>query len=90
MRRSRLAAILAFAVAFGALAGCSLLSPERPVYVAPGEIAELAAPERCECWVTNAETGRRERRTVRAEAGWFVGRPTDEDAARWAAEDAEH
>lgn len=87
MSRSTIEATLLLALASGALAGCSLFPDvERPIYVGPGEIVELAEPEKFTGWITNAETGRRERRRVEAAAGWFVGRPTPEDAAAWAGE----
>ncbi len=41
--------------------GC-FLAPEKEVYLAPGQGAELAENVRVRVWVTNAETGKRERR----------------------------
>lgn len=67
------------ALLFGAASGCDPLAcllPQRPVYVAPGQIAEVAGRRKVEVIVTNRETGRRERRVVQAEGdgSWYIGR----------------
>jgi len=51
----------------------------RPVYVGPGQRVEIAEDKDFYAWVTNKETGNRELRIVKAQAGWFVGRPRQED-----------
>jgi hypothetical protein len=59
-------------------AGCSplaLLFPERPVYVPPGVGVELAKDSALEGWITNEQTGVRERRRVDAQGGWLLIRP---------------
>ena len=83
--QSRSKLILAL-IAFGAVlcsSGCiprpHLLYPSAPVYVAPGQVVEVARPQRFRGWVTNAETGGRELRTVKAQAGWYVGRLPDSE-----------
>jgi len=74
VRRSNILPILTTLAISSLLSGCSILPP-RPVYVGPGQIVEIARPEKFLGWVTNAETGKRELRTVDAMPGWFVGRP---------------
>jgi hypothetical protein len=54
--------------------GSGCLFPEQPVYLAPGQIVELAEPVRAEVWLMNAETGKREKRRLDAEAGYYIGR----------------
>ena len=56
--------------------GCEVMNMfrERPVYVGAGQYAEIAKPVNVPCWVTNKATGKRELRTVKAQAGWLVGR----------------
>jgi len=76
VKLSKLMLILICVSASGILSGCSVL-PSRPVYVGSGQIVEIAEPKTFVCWVKNKETGKRERRKVRAEAGWYVGRPED-------------
>jgi len=58
----------------GALSGCS----PREVYLSPGQIAEVARGVKVYVWITNKATGKRERRVVRANPGWYVGRPKSE------------
>ena len=72
MKRFALRMILVL-VAFLLLSGCRLF-PSSPVYIAPGQTAELAQPADVKCWITNADTGKRERRNVEAQAGWIIGR----------------
>ena len=61
----------------GTLNGCSIL-PEKGVYVAPGQIAELSKDVRVSVWVRNKETSKMELRKLTAKAGWFIGRPKPE------------
>lgn len=55
--------------------GCSVWPFDKEVYVGRGQYAEIAKPVAVRCWITNKETGARELRIVRAQAGWSVGRP---------------
>ena len=56
--------------------GCDALNLLRAkkVYVGPGQYAELAKPVKIPVWITNGDTGKKEWRTVEAQAGWLVGR----------------
>ena len=78
MRHSSPTLILLATTLCAVCAGCSPLAflfPEKPVYVPPGVMVELAKDCRLDCWVTNAKTGERERRVMDAQAGWMVVRP---------------
>jgi hypothetical protein len=83
MRRLSLLLILVLTSALGVFPGCSPLAflfPEKPVYVPPGYMVELAKDCRLECWITNEKTGEREKRMVDAQGGWHMLRPrTDFD-----------
>lgn len=63
------------------MSGCSVLHladappPPPPVYMPPGSIAEVAELTRVACWITNAETGKREKRVVEAQPGYWLARP---------------
>lgn len=58
------------------MTGCNLLrEPEQPVYVPAGAVAEVATLARVECWITNKDTGKRERRFIEVQPGYFIGRP---------------
>lgn len=59
------------------ISGCSVLgAPDaQPVYMPAGSMAEVAQPARVTCWITNAETGKRERRIVELQPGYWVARP---------------
>jgi hypothetical protein len=67
----------------GLCLGCSPLAfflPQKPVYVPPGVLVEVAKDTRVECWITNKDTGVRERRIVDIQGGWMIMRPrTDFD-----------
>lgn len=54
--------------------GCSWSLIDKPVYVAPGQYAEVAKETGVWCWITNRETGKRELRKLTAQPGWRVGR----------------
>ena len=54
--------------------GCVMRDDGAFVYVAPGQMAEVAEMTRIDVWVTNKKTGNRERRMVYAQAGWYIGR----------------
>ena len=60
------------------MSGCSFYSFDKEVYVAPGQIAELAKPISATCWITNKKTGKREKRIIKAQSGWFIGRVKNE------------
>jgi hypothetical protein len=78
MRHSSLVLILASMIASAVCAGCSPLAflfPEKPVYVPPGVMVELAEDATLDCWADNIETGKREKRTLRARDGWMIVRP---------------
>jgi len=47
---------------------------EREAYLKPGQAAQIARPVAVQVWIKNAETGKRERRTFKAQAGDIVGR----------------
>jgi hypothetical protein len=71
--------ILLCALLFGAASGCNLMNfilPQKPLYVAPGQIAEVAKARRVEVIITNKETGKKERRVVEAtgDGSWYIGR----------------
>lgn len=74
MRSKTIAALL---ILFGLASGCSIL-PQKKVYVAPGQIAEIAKPVTVAVWVRNKETGKVELRKVSALPGWYIGRPKQE------------
>ena len=77
MKPLRLIAILALTVAFLTASGCSL-TPDRPVYMAPGQTAELAETGKYRVWVTNKKTGGKELRVLdtRTLSGiMIIGRP---------------
>jgi hypothetical protein len=59
--------------------GCkwSFWQIDKPVYVAPGQKAEVAKRAKIRCWVTNKETGKRELRIIEAETGWWIARPKE-------------
>jgi hypothetical protein len=58
------------------LTGCNLISdPEQPVYIPAGAVAEVATLSRVECWITNKDTGKKERRVIEVQPGYYVGRP---------------
>lgn len=68
-----------FAAISGAASGCNpigFLLPQRPVYVANGQIAEVAENRKIVVLITNKETGRREKRVLEAKGDgtWYVGR----------------
>jgi hypothetical protein len=71
---SRLFAMTILLITFLAVSGCNLFNRSEPVYVAAGQIAEIARPSKVQCWITNKETGKRELRTIEAQAGWYIGR----------------
>ncbi len=78
MRHSSLVLTLASMIASAVCAGCSplaLLFPEKPVYVPPGVMVELAQDANLECWADDAKTGVREKRAVNARDGWMLIRP---------------
>jgi hypothetical protein len=78
MQQSSLGLILASMIALSVCGGCSPLSfffPEKPVYVPPGVMVELAKDCNLECWITNEKTGERELRQLDAQGGWLVIRP---------------
>lgn len=61
-----------------AVLGCSVTEfflPQKPVYVPPGVLVEVAKDFRAECWITNKQTGSRERRMVDVQGGWMILRP---------------
>ena len=70
MKRLRPILILLLIAISGAVSGCR----EREVYLAPGQVAEIARPVAVKVWIKNAETGKRELRTFNAQAGDAVGR----------------
>lgn len=51
---------------------------ERPVDVKPGQFFEIAKPVKIEVWLRNAETNKRERRRIDAQAGYVIGRRKSE------------
>jgi hypothetical protein len=59
--------------------GCkwSFWQIDKPVYVGPGQKAEVAKDADVRVWVTNKETGKRELRIVEVKAGWWVARPKE-------------
>jgi hypothetical protein len=78
MKASQWLRILLLTTACAATSGCSPLAflfPPRPVYVPPGAMVELAEPVTAEGWITNKQTGERERRAVEGQAGWLLVRP---------------
>lgn len=74
MKLSNTLAILMLITSSSIVPGCDIFGT-RAVYVPPGTTVELATPQKFVGWVKNKETGKRERRTVEAQAGWRVGRP---------------
>lgn len=62
------------------LCGC-VFESKVPVYLPAGSVAELAKDYKVNVWVINAQTGKRELRTLAAPKGWWVVRPTESDAA---------
>ena len=54
----------------GLASGCL----DREVYLKPGQVVEVAKPAKVTVWVLNAKTGKREKRLLRAQAGFAVGR----------------
>lgn len=81
MSASRRMLILTVIAGTLATSGCSLLPGvfEKPVYVRPGAMVEVAEGHSFTGWITNAKTGARERRTCRAEPGYMVVRPRIEE-----------
>lgn len=77
----KLPLMLTAIVATLATSGCSVLPSlfEKPVYVRPGAMVEVAQAHTFEGWITNAKTGARERRLCKAEAGYMVVRPRIEE-----------
>jgi len=59
--------------------GCkwSFWQIDKPVYVGPGQKAEVAKDAAVRVWVTNKETGKRELRIVEVKTGWWVARPKE-------------
>ena len=77
MKPWKLLWILLVTMSLTGLTGCSLAmrdEPEAP-YIPPGCVAEVATLTRLECWITNAETGKREKHLVEAQPGYWLGRP---------------
>jgi hypothetical protein len=56
------------------LAGCIFSRGEKNLYVGPNQVAEIAEPVRARVWIRDKETGQKELRTVKAQAGWYIGR----------------
>ena len=83
MKALRLPLILAATIGLFVTLGCSPVAffmPQKPVYVPPGVLVEVAKDVRVECWITNTKTGERERRSVDIQGGWLILRPrTDID-----------
>lgn len=79
MKRLKLLSILLSTMSLIVLTGCSLIepaeAPEQPVYIPAGCVAEVATLTRQECWITNVATGKREKRMVEAQPGYWLGRP---------------
>ena len=73
-----IAAVLSLTIS----SGCKLSfwQIDKSVYVAPGQMAELAKDASVRCWITNKETGKRELRIIDAKSGWWVARPKESEA----------
>jgi hypothetical protein len=56
--------------------GCSFFTPE--TYVGPGQIVELARPQKFVGVITDKKTKKKKKVIVNAQAGWFVGREKNE------------
>ncbi len=68
--------MIALLCAASLCSGC-FIAPAKEVYVAPGQGAELAEHIRAYCWITNKETGKRERRIVdtgKTPGVWYLDR----------------
>ena len=79
MKSSKLIPILLSVLLSGAATSCSPLGwilPQKPIYVGPGQIAEVASRTNVDVIITNKETGKKERRVVRSEGdgSWYIGR----------------
>lgn len=70
MKLSKLIPILLLTMTSGLVSGCL----DREVYLKPGQVVEVAVPVKVSVWVKNAETGKREKRLLRAKAGYGIGR----------------
>ena len=70
MKPWKLILTLALMTSSGLASGCL----DREVYLKPGQVVELAAPVNVRVWVKNADTGKREKRLLRAQAGYGIGR----------------
>ena len=70
MKLSKLIPILALTIGSGLASGCL----DREVYLKPGQVAEVADPVNVRVWIKNAATGKREKRLLRAQSGYGIGR----------------
>lgn len=65
-------------IALLASSGCSFFAA-REAYLPEGTVVEVAEPGKVEVYITNAETGKREKRTAKMWPGWYVVRPRVEE-----------
>jgi len=79
MKLSKLLLMMICTMSLIVLTGCSLIepaeAPEQPTYIPAGCVAEVATLTTIECWITNAATGKREKRILEAQPGYWLGRP---------------
>lgn len=61
----------------------------QPVYMPPGAVAEVAVLTPVECWITNKGTGKRERRIIEVQPGYYVGRPRVDEIGKLPVKPAE-
>lgn len=71
MKPSKWLLILTLMLTSGLSSGCL----NREIYLKPRQSVEIAEPVRIKAWVKNADTGKREKRILKAQAGYVVGRP---------------
>ena len=80
MRLYKLIMIMTLSLLGLMLTGCSfsampfMLDKAKPVYISENQVAEIARPVKARVWINNAETKKKELRTVSAQAGWYIGR----------------
>lgn len=90
MKRLKLALMLISMISLTSMTGCSLIKEhDQPVYIPAGAVAEVAALTRVECWITNKDTGNKERRFIEAQPGYYVGRPRVDEIGKIPAKPAE-
>lgn len=70
MKQSKWLLILLLTMSSGAASGCL----EREVYLERKQVVEVAEPVNVMVWILNKETGKREKRLLRAKEGYGIGR----------------